>query len=160
MMFPRTFVDRRCKSFDMPRVRPVNSITSATPSATPTTLMPERSGRCRMFESTRLSKTFIPKLRTQKFNTSATRTPSESFAMPPTKQTIFFAGSRLLWCVQIDFGQVSLIFQHEYFGLVLLIKYHRLRRLISEADFVVILRARQTDFRRQREVLLADGFEI
>jgi hypothetical protein len=57
---PRTFVDRRCKSFDIPRVNPVNSITSATPSATPMTLIAERKGRCRMFEVTRLSKTFMP----------------------------------------------------------------------------------------------------
>src|SRR5690242_642291 len=51
----RTFVARRCKSFDMPRARPVNSITRATPSATPATLTSVRMGRWRMFEVTRLS---------------------------------------------------------------------------------------------------------
>src|SRR5215204_3498666 len=51
----RTFVARRCKSFDMPRVRPVNSMTRQTPSATPATLTSVRMGRWRMFEVTRLS---------------------------------------------------------------------------------------------------------
>jgi hypothetical protein len=71
IMLPRTLVDRRSKSLDIPRVRPVKSMTSATPSATPTTLIAERSGRWRIFEATRLSKTFIPDSRTEKFNTSA-----------------------------------------------------------------------------------------
>src|SRR5829696_5770155 len=51
----RTFVARRCKSLDMPRARPVNSMTRATPSATPATLTSVRMGRWRMFEVTRLS---------------------------------------------------------------------------------------------------------
>src|SRR5690349_5791433 len=51
----RTFVARRCKSFDIPRARPVNSMTRLTPSATPATLTSVRIGRWRMFEVTRLS---------------------------------------------------------------------------------------------------------
>src|SRR5215217_9295318 len=51
----RTFVARRCNSLDMPRARPVNSMTRATPSATPATLTSVRIGRWRMFEVTRLS---------------------------------------------------------------------------------------------------------
>src|SRR5215213_7836490 len=51
----RTFVARRCKSFDMPRASPVKSMTRLTPSATPATLTSVRIGLWRMFEVTRLS---------------------------------------------------------------------------------------------------------
>jgi hypothetical protein len=51
----RTFDERRCKSSDIPRESPVNSITRVTPSATPSTLIAERSGRWRIFEMTKLS---------------------------------------------------------------------------------------------------------
>ena len=54
-----TFDDRFCRSSDMPCARPVNSITSATPSATPRTLIADRIGRCRMFDTTRLSRRMV-----------------------------------------------------------------------------------------------------
>jgi hypothetical protein len=41
----RTLEERRCKSSDIPRDSPVNSMTSITPRATPSTLIAERSGR-------------------------------------------------------------------------------------------------------------------
>ena len=59
MISALTFDERFWRSSDMPCARPVKSITNATPSATPKMLMAERSGRCRMFETTRLSK-WIP----------------------------------------------------------------------------------------------------
>jgi hypothetical protein len=59
MISARRFEERRCKSFDIPRERPVNSITSATPSATPATLISARKGRCRMLLTTRLSITQV-----------------------------------------------------------------------------------------------------
>src|SRR5439155_2256017 len=55
----RTFEDRVCKSSDIPCARPVNSITRATPSATPTTLIAERSGRWRILDTTKLSTELI-----------------------------------------------------------------------------------------------------
>src|SRR2546421_4380691 len=51
----RTFDKRRCKSSDIPCARPVNSITNATPSATPRTLIADLSGRWRILEITKLS---------------------------------------------------------------------------------------------------------
>src|SRR5829696_184872 len=49
------FCERRCKSLDIPRASPVNSMTRATPNATPTTLTSERMGRWRMLAAIRLS---------------------------------------------------------------------------------------------------------
>src|ERR1043166_2524548 len=56
MISALTFEERFCKSSDMPCARPVNNITNATPSATPITLMADRNGLCRRFETTKLSK--------------------------------------------------------------------------------------------------------
>src|ERR1043166_6588230 len=49
------FEERRCKSLDIPRASPVNSITRQTPSATPAALTSARTGRCRTLAVTRLS---------------------------------------------------------------------------------------------------------
>src|SRR5689334_4956398 len=51
----RTLLARRCRSFDIPRASPVNSITRLTPSAIPATLTSVRMGRWRMLEVTKLS---------------------------------------------------------------------------------------------------------
>src|SRR5215213_5093505 len=71
----RTFVARRCNSFDMPRARPVNSMIRATPRATPATLTSVRIGRWRMFEVTRLSisNKFLTGLNLE-YNLAATKT--------------------------------------------------------------------------------------
>src|SRR6266481_8503586 len=65
----RTFDERRCKSSDIPRDKPVNNITRVTPSATPSTLIAERRGRWRMFDMTRLSTERGPLSQTGNINT-------------------------------------------------------------------------------------------
>ena len=55
----RMLDERRSRSFDIPRAKPVNSITRHTPSATPATLTSARTGRCRMLAATRLSNIIV-----------------------------------------------------------------------------------------------------
>ena len=131
-----TFEDRFCKSSDIPCASPVNSMISATPRATPMTLMTDLSGRCRRFETTKLSK--LCPFQTGNINTRLLRKPScnaigvmDSLTWqrvppvnygPDSRATLLFLRWSSFLRVQINFRQVPFVRQQEYISLIVMVQ--------------------------------------